>query len=203
MLSLESGDVLQREQQPITHVFFLTSGMATLLVVMPDRKLAEVGYVNAGGIVGASYSLSRRVSSTRATMVSGGTALRVPLEKYEIALSSSTAFRDAVWEVTQLTLQRAHQIAACNLLHRLEARICRWLLQVNENVESKAVTVTQEDLARMLGVNRARLNEALKTLQDAGAIAPSARGTIEIAQPDLLAKSACDCHELLHCSDSA
>lgn len=85
-------------------------------------------------------------------------------------------------------------MAACNLLHQLESRLCRWLLQVFKNSEGSDVVVTQENLANMLGVNRARLNAALRTLQNLNAIAPTQRGHLKIIDADLIAQRVCDCY---------
>ena len=98
--------------------------------------------------------------------------------------------------------ERAQQIAACNLLHQLEHRLSRWLLQVFENSADANVVITQDILAQMLGVNRSRLNEALMTLQKVDALSHTQRGSLTIIDANLIAERVCDCYRVIRNQNS-
>ena len=62
------------------------------------------------------------------------------------------------------------QLAACNGLHEIEERLARWLLMVQDRVESPNFDLTQEFLATMLGTRRTSVTLAAGNLQESGLI---------------------------------
>ena len=188
---LEAGDELER-------VYFPHAGLISLLVVMPDGAIAEAGFVGADGAVGTNHSGTPPTSFTRAVVAVGGKALSVPLNYFEQVLQRSGRLQHLIARSNNRIAERAQQLAACNLLHNMEARLCRWLLQVLENSGDSDIVITQESLAQMLGVHRTRLNEALKTLHQLRAVTPTQRGALKIIDANLIAERVCDCYVALH-----
>jgi CRP-like cAMP-binding protein len=88
------------------------------------------------------------------------------------------------------------QTAACNRLHFLEQRCCRWLLIAADNARSTTFSLTQEFLAMMLGVHRPGLSVALKRFQDAGMIDYS-RGHMTISDRAGIEAAACECYRTI------
>ena len=86
--------------------------------------------------------------------------------------------------------------AACNALHPIEARFCRWLLQSADRSASDTVALTQEFLAEMLGVRRTSVTEVARKVQNAGVITYS-RGVIKILDRAALMRMSCECYETL------
>ncbi len=193
-VDLVVNDVLHDAGSVIEHIYFPFEGLVSLLVVMPHGPVVEAGFVGSEGVVGTSYNSTERASFTRAKVVAVGRALRVPFGQFELTLNRSSILRGLIDQNNNRMTARAQQIAACNLLHRLESRLCRWLLQVFDNSEDSNVVITQDDLAQMLGVNRARLNEALKALQNIDAISQTQRGKLTIIDADLIVAKVCDCY---------
>ena len=181
----------------LDHVDFPEDGLVSLLVVLPNGSVAEAGFVGSEGAVGTSFDANARSSFTRATVVAAGNALRLPFDRFERMMDQSSVFRHLISQNNNRIAERAQQLAACNLLHQLESRLCRWLLQVFDGSENSSVVITQEHLAQMLGVNRARLNEALKTLQNLNAISQTQRGILTIVDADIVARRVCDCYGLM------
>ena len=176
---------------------FRPEGRFLLLLVMPGGPIAEAGFIGSEGAFVTAYGAERRKSFTRVAVVAQGKALRVPIDDYERMLAQSDIFRKLITENNRRIAERGQQIAACNLLHRLEQRLCRWLLQVFDSSETSSAVIMQKDLAQMLGVNRARLNEALRSLQKVGAIAQPGNYRLKILSANLITEKVCDCYYLM------
>lgn len=200
-VELVVNNTLHEAGGPLDHVYFPHDGLVSLLVVMPNGSVVEAGFVGSEGAVGTIDSVPARTSFTRSTVITGGTALRLPFEQSERIMDQSKMFRHLITQNNNRIAERGQQIAACNLVHQLETRLCRWLLQVVDNSDNPSIAITQDNLAQMLGVNRARLNEALKSLQALGAIARTQRGVLTILKTDLIGERACDCHAIMRYRD--
>jgi CRP-like cAMP-binding protein len=181
----------------LDYVYFPHDGLVSLLVVMSNGSVVEAGFVGSEGAVGTIGSVPARTSFTRSMVITGGTALRLPFDQFERIMNQSKAFRHLIQQNNNRITERGQQIAACNLLHQLEPRLCRWLLQVVDNSDDPSIVITQDNLAQMLGVNRARLNEALKSLQALDAVAQTQRGVLTIVDANLIAERVCDCYPVM------
>jgi CRP-like cAMP-binding protein len=181
----------------LDYVYFPHDGLVSLLVVMPNGSVVEAGFVGSEGAVGTISSVPARTSFTRSVVTTSGTALRLPFDQFERIMNQSEAFRHLIHLNNDRITERGQQIAACNLLHQLESRLCRWLLQVVDNSDNPNIVITQENLAEMLGVNRARLNEALKSLQALDAVTQTQRGVVTVIDANLIAERVCDCYPVM------
>jgi CRP-like cAMP-binding protein len=94
-------------------------------------------------------------------------------------------------------LLQAQQSAACHALHTVEARLCRWLLQSQDVIESDTIPLTQEFLSHMLGVQRNSVSLAATALNEKGLIEYS-RGNIKILEREELKTCSCECYEVVH-----
>ncbi len=196
-IDLTVNTILYEANGKLDYVYFPEEGLVSLLVVMPGGSVAEAGFIGSEGAIGTNYDALARTSFTRATVIAAGKALRLSIDHFERMLDQSNAFRQLIAKNNNRNSERGQQIAACNLLHQLEPRLCRWLLQVFGNSQTDSAVITQETLAQMLGVNRARLNEALKVLQKFGAIAQPRRGSLTIIDAGLIAERVCDCYRVM------
>ena len=97
-VELAVNDVLLEAGKIIEHVYFPHEGMVSLLVVTPNGSIAEAGFVGSEGLVGSVYN-SARTSFTRATVVAAGTALRVPIDQFELAIKRSGVLQDLVVKI--------------------------------------------------------------------------------------------------------
>ena len=188
---LYPGSIVQSSGETIEYVFFLHSGLASLIIVV-DGVTAEAGFVSRKGAIGTLYSIGNPTALSRAVVVAGGAAFRVPRPSFEHMLRRSEVLLHAINQNNVQIAESAQRIAGCNLLHHLDARLCRWLLQVHGTGGSAEIAITQDALAQMLGVNRQRLNEALRDLQARKAIT-SHRAEIRIVCAETLSETACRC----------
>ena len=192
-VSLERGVILQEAGDEIEHVYFPHSGMVSLVAVMQSGATVETVTVGRCGVVGAAAGLGSRHSFGRAVVQLPGAAARIPVAQFRAATRESDAIHDLVVRCNDLLVSQIQQSVACNALHGLEARLCRWLLQTHDCVDGDSIPLTQEFLAQMLGVRRTTVTIAARLLQSTGLIRYR-RGLIQVVNRAALEKAACECH---------
>jgi CRP-like cAMP-binding protein len=191
---LEQGTVLCDTGEEVDHVHFLLSGMISLLIVMRDGKGIETATVGREGVFGAMSGLGIHHSKVRAIVQLPMFASRIASARLRKAAASSKAITNLCVNYNDALLHQAQVAAACNALHSVEARCCRWLLQTRERAESDTIQLTQEFLSDMLGVRRTTVTEVAIKLQASGAIIYS-RGVIKVIDLDALKALSCECYE--------
>lgn len=197
-LTLRPGEVLHEPGQPIRHAYFpvdcVISLLSTALGAADGRGAAlEVGLVGYEGMVGIPLVLGSELSSVRALVQSGGTALRVDAARLHEAVRQSPALQAALHRYAGVKLAQARQTVSCNRYHTVAARLARWLLMTGDRVSSSQFFLTQAFLAEMLGVRRATLNQVAMPLQESGLISYH-RGRIRILDRKGLEAAACLCY---------
>jgi CRP-like cAMP-binding protein len=175
----------------IDQVYFPTSGVISLVVLMQNGRSVDAGIVGFEGMAGVPLVLGEEVSPYEMTVQVAGEALRIPADDFRKALNQDEAVRDVVLRYVEVLLVQISRTAACNQLHRVEQRLARWLLQVHDWVWEDRFYLTQDFLALMLGVRRATVTQAAGLLQQAGLITYH-RGTIAIVDRAGLEDVACE-----------
>jgi CRP-like cAMP-binding protein len=192
-VALERGTVLYEAGDEIEHVYFPHSGMVSLVAVMQSGATVETATVGRGGVIGAMTAFGSRAALGRAVVQLPGAAMRISAGQFRAAARESDSIRELVVRYNDLLISQIQQSVACNALHALEARLCRWLLQTHDCVDGDTIPLTQEFLAQMLGVRRTTVTIAARLLQSAGLIRYR-RGLIQIVNREALEKAACECH---------
>ena len=192
--SMVLGAVLHQAGAPIEHVYFPLSGMVSLLAVMKTGEAIETGIVGREGVVGASIGSDGSHATSRSTVQVAGSSFQMKGPKFLEMYQSSLPFRTLMNTFQNTILVQAQQSAACHALHSIEARLCRWLLQSQDMIETDTVPLTQEFLSHMLGVRRSSVSECALALQGTGLIHYS-RGKIKILDRNGLKECACECYE--------
>ena len=195
-LRFEQGTMLCEAGTEFDHVYFPLSGMISLVIVMRDGKAIETATVGREGVVGAMSGLGLHVSQVRAIAQLPMLAARIASAQFRKAVSSSKEIGNFCLRYNEVLLTQARVTAACNALHHVEARFCRWLLQTRDRAESDTIMLTQEFLSQMLGVRRTSITEVASKIQAKGAISYS-RGIIKIVDLDALKVMSCECYETL------
>jgi CRP-like cAMP-binding protein len=150
---------------PIGHVYFPTSGLISLLLVLEDGSVAEVGGVGNEGMVGLPLFLGVRTSRTRAFVQIPGQALRMKAQVFLQETRQGGPLSGLLLRYTQALWHRAERLTACNTRHSIEQRLARWLLVTHDRVQADQFEITQEFLAQMLGVHRLSITLAASNLQ--------------------------------------
>jgi CRP-like cAMP-binding protein len=195
-VQLAQGTILAEPGDEVDHAYFPLSGAISLVVVMRDGKAVETGTVGREGVFGATSGSGCCKSQVTALVQLAMFASRIASTELKKAVSSSKAIADLCLRCNEGLLTQARIGAACNALHQIEARFCRWLLQSRDRAESDTIMLTQEFLAQMLGVRRTSVTEVASRLQATGAICYS-RGVIKIIDLERLKALSCECYETL------
>ncbi len=193
-IQFAQGTVLCEPGKEVDQVYFPLSGMVSLVVVMRDGKAIETATVGREGVVGAMSGLGLHTSWVRAIAQLPTFASRISSPQLRKAATSSKPISDLCIRYNEVLLGQARITAACNALHHVEARFCRWLLQTRDRAESDTITLTQEFLSEMLGVRRTSVTEVASKIQADGAISYS-RGVIKIIDLEALRAMSCECYE--------
>ena len=194
--ALDQGALLQEQGEKIEYVYFPQSGMISLLAVMTHGDAIETATVGREGAVGAMSGLGMRISFTRATVQMPGVALRIATSRFQEAVEESAPIRNIVVRYNELLLVQVQQAAACNALHDVQQRLCRWLIQTRDRTDTDIIPYTQEFLAQILGVRRTTVSQIARQLQKSGAIRYH-RGRIEITDRKKLENAACECYAIV------
>jgi CRP-like cAMP-binding protein len=200
-IALERGVMLHDAGEEIEHVYFPHTGMVSLVAVMQSGATVETAAIGRSGVIGASAGLGAKSTIARAVVQLSGTAAWISGAQFHAAANQSEALRDLIVRYNDMLLAQIQQSVACNALHALEARLCRWLLQTRDCVDGDAIPMTQEFLGQMLGVRRTTVTFAARVLQSAGLIRYR-RGHIQIVNRPAIEEIACECYRVVkHNSD--
>jgi CRP-like cAMP-binding protein len=193
---LSQGQVLFEAGDAVDHVYFPHHGMLSLLSVLRDGKAIEIATVGSEGVVCAVAGLGFHKSLVRVIVLASTAASKITATHFRAAATASDAFHNLCLRYNEVLLSQARVTAACNAVHSIEARFCRWLLQCADRSESDTIMLTQEFLAELLGVRRTSVTEVASKVQGTGAISYS-RGVIKILDRSVLMRMSCECYQTL------
>lgn len=192
-ISLASGDVLFEPGAPVEWVYFPLTSVLSIVNVMKDGRTVESDTVGNESVVGVLNALGSRVAVNRTFVQIAGEAVRAPATALEAQAVGSPNFLRLLIRHTQINLAQAHQSVACNALHPVLPRLCRWLLLSQDRTDSDVVRLTQDYLATMLGVQRTTVTQAMTTLKS-GRLINYTRGKIRILDRAGIEDLACECY---------
>jgi CRP-like cAMP-binding protein len=195
-VKLAVGTVLYSHDAVLSHAYFPASGLLSGLVVMSDGAAIEVSAVGHEGMWSVALLQGIRRLPYRVIV-------QAPLSGWRIAashLQAETAANTRLQEVFRgyqeyLTAHQA-QSAACNGLHSVQRRCCRWLLTNRDGLGTDRLPLTHEFLAFLLGTRRASVTDVLRPLHDRGLIR-AGRGVITILDRVGLEQASCECYQVL------
>ena len=190
------GELLFRQHEPITAVDFPLNGVLSVVVVMEDGGVAEVGTVGNEGMAGIPLAMGTDHSPAQAFYQVPGSAYRMSAQTFRAEIAKGGAFADLMRLYAQAFLIQVSQSAACNRLHPVEQRLCRWILMSHDRTGGDRIALTQEFLAQMLGVRRATVSIAASALQKAGLIRYN-RGVINVLDRERLEAGSCECYAVV------
>ena len=185
-----------RPREPITEVYFPLSAVFSMVGLAGDRVVVEVGTVGFEGMIGLPLFLGAGASPNAAFCQIAGAAARITSGDLTDFLTVDGALHRLLHRYTQSTMVQLAQNVVCNSAHPVEQRMSRWLLMSADRVRSDTFQLTQEFLARMLGVRRATVSETASKLQADGLVQYS-RGVITIIDRQRLQDAACECYGIL------
>ena len=186
-------EILYEQDEPVDYVYFVETGVVSLITVLEDGDVVETGTVGNEGLVGLTALLGTELSTDRTIVQAEGRAKRMRASALKEEFDRGSPIVRLILRYTEGVLKMVSQTAACNRMHPVEERMSRWLLMTVDRVGDNSVTLTQEFMAQMLGVRRPAVNIAGSTLQKAGLIRYS-RGRITVLDRKGLEAASCECY---------
>lgn len=187
---------LSDPNEPIEYIYFLNSGLISTDALTKSGESVEVGVIGREGFSGLPALLGQPQMSHSVIMQGVGDGLRIRSSIVREEFVKGGELQRLVHAFAYLQLVQVTQSVLCNRMHEVDGRLARWLLTSADRMESEELNLTQEFLAQMLGVQRSTVTVAAGGLQRAGFIGYS-RGKIHILDRHQLARTACECYEIV------
>jgi CRP-like cAMP-binding protein len=194
VVELKFGDVLAEAGSPIRQIYFPYSGVISLVVELDVGMMIETAMVGRDGALNGASALDGKVSPNKGIVQIAGSAGTIQVDRLRRLANEFEPFRARLIRHEQVLFAQSQQSAACNASHKIEARMCRWLLHMRDLADSDDLVLTQQFLAQMLGVTRPSVSVAASPLQKARLIKYS-RGRIRLLNVAGLKKGACECYD--------
>ena len=195
-VDLPLGKVLYESGASLTHVYFPTTAIVSLLYVLESGASAEIAVVGNEGIVGVAIFMGGGSTPSRAVVQSAGVGFRLDSGLMKLEFERSGPVMHLLLRYTQALITQMSQTAVCNRHHSLDQQLCRWLLLSLDRLHGDDLAMTQELIANMLGVRREGVTEAALKLQKAGLIRYS-RGHITVLDRSGLEQRTCECYAVV------
>ncbi len=195
-VELPHGHVIYPAGAPAEQLYFVDSGLVSLIKTMEDGRSVEIGAVGVEGLVGVFAALGIQRPFVDYVIQVPAVALRVNRTTLRNEIARHEALRDLTERYLYLFVEKIAQTAACNRLHSLRQRCCRWLLLAHDNVPSDSFSFTHEFLASLLAVRRPSLSATANELQKQGLIR-YVHGHVTVVDRPALEKASCECYRTI------
>jgi CRP-like cAMP-binding protein len=195
-VALEVNDVLYEPNSEIEYAYFPETGVVSVVSVMANGNCIEVGTMGREGMAGSALLLETHTVQHRHFIQVAGAGHRVSAGALTAAADASKELRTAILRYEASFRTQTMQAAACNGLHDVEKRCCRWILMTHDRVDADEFRLPHEFLALMLGVRRSSVTEVLAPLKEASLLR-SNRGTITILNRSALEARVCECYWIM------
>jgi len=170
-VNLKERQVIEVPGKPITHLYFVETGLVSVVAVNDEDHRIEVGVIGKEGHTGVSLVMGDNRAQHSTYMQIGGSGMRIASDKFCAALRQSESLNSLMLKSAQAFMIQTAHTALANGRAKLEERLARWLLMAHDRLDSSAVPLTHEFLAVMLGVRRAGVTVALHNFERRGLIA--------------------------------
>ena len=187
------GDALYEPDYPVDWVYFPQTAVLSVVTVMTDGRTVESDTVGCESVVGVLAALGASPSTSRTFTQIPGVATKLSAAKLRHRADISPHFRRLLVRHSLANLAQAHQSVACNALHNVNQRLCRWLLMSQDRTAKDVVELTHQYLAFMVGVQRTTITGALRDLAAAKLIR-NGRARIEILDRPRMESEVCECY---------
>jgi len=196
LIDMPLGKVLYESGSKLTHVYFPTTSIMSLLYVLENGASAEIAIVGNEGVVGVALFMGGVSTPNRAVVQSAGRGLRLRALALMDEFNRAGPVLHLLLRYTQALITQMSQTAVCNRHHSVDQQLCRWLLLSLDRLQSNQLVMTQELIANMLGVRREGVTEAAGQLHRAKLIDYS-RGRITVLDREALERRSCECYAVV------
>jgi CRP-like cAMP-binding protein len=186
-------EVLYVGGEAIRHVYFPNDGLISLLIVMEDGTIREIGVIGNEGMLGTALALGGKTTPTRALIQLPGSAMRMRAGALRDALALGGALPDVLRRYSHALFTQVAQSAACVSSHAVDERLSRWLLMTHDHAPGDEFEMKHEFMATMLGVTRSVVTRAAGRLQQERLIRYT-RGRVTVLDRGRLEATTCECY---------
>ena len=195
LVELHSGQILGEPGEEIKYVYFPINCYISLQKMIDNKSSLEIGIIGPRGFYGLNHVLGVKVTLLRAVVEASGTALSISTKAFLKLCKKNIALKLKLNNYAYVRMSQLSQTTGCNRFHVLDARLCRWILMVQDCLDSSEFYITHESLAKKLGVRRAGVTKAAGILQKKNLISYN-KGHIKILDRSKLETLACPCYQL-------
>jgi CRP-like cAMP-binding protein len=195
LVEMPLAQVVYESGATLSHVYFPTTAIVSLLYVLEDGASAEIAIVGNEGLVGISLFMGGESTPSRAVVQSAGQGFRLKSSVIKHEFKRAPVLH-LLLRYTQALITQMSQTAVCNRHHSLDQQLCRWLLLSLDRLQGDELVMTQELISNMLGVRREGVTAAALHLQAAGLIR-YARGHITVLDRPALERRSCECYAVV------
>lgn len=192
-VKLNLGQVIYEPKKLIEWVYFPEKSMISLVSILSDNVMTEVGLIGNEGMVGLPVILGGNYTVNQAIVQVPNGAIKLSAKVLKQEFERGKTLQKLLLLYTEVRLHQISQIAVCKSHHDIEKRLCRWLLSVHDCVQEDKLLLTQKFIAQMLGVRRASVTEAAQKLQELDIISYQ-RGEIILLNRPALEARVCECY---------
>lgn len=191
---LKVKEVLVGPHAPANRIYFLGSGVCSIMHSTHDGHSVAVAMVGNEGVIGIeAFGGDPEAGETATVQIVDATAEAMDAPTFERELASAGALNQRIREYAQVFAEALMQSVACNALHSIDQRLARCLMDISNRIETQELPVTQDTLAQLLGVRRASITLAARALQRGGIIEQGHRHIL-IRDVRGLERAACECY---------
>jgi CRP-like cAMP-binding protein len=194
LTELKAGRILHHAHVPISHFYFIESGLVSIEAEAEHHKWTEVWQVGNEGCLGLPLVVGRQLPSYRRVAIVSGWALRMQHDDFLAKVGEIASLRKVLLQYLFVVLLQTSRLNACNLCHSVSQRVARWLLLACYRYGSPYLPITQPVLARVLGIRRASVSTCLGEFERLGLVRKE-RGTITVIDPVKLERFSCACFD--------
>lgn len=195
LVELKQGQMLAESRQRVQRVYFPHGGIVSSVVETSDGLGIETGMIGRDGVFGGAQAMDHKLTMNRAIVQVPSWASVIETKHISDLAGNSVDFRRLILTYEQFFVAQVQQTAACNALHTIEQRTCKWLMRMHDLVGDR-IPLTQEFLAQMIGVRRTSVTTVAAKLQAEGLISYR-RGKVTIEDLARVEEYACECGELV------
>ncbi len=190
------GEVYYESGGKLQHVYFPITSIVSLHYIMENGASAEIAGVGKEGMLGISLFMGGNNTPSRASVRAAGFGYKMKAQLLIDEFNRAGSMQRLLLRYTQALITQTSQTAVCNRHHSVAQQLCRWLLLTLDRMPSNELILTQELIARMLGVRREGIAEVLRKLQETGLIRYH-YGHITVLDRSGLEDQACECYNVV------
>jgi CRP-like cAMP-binding protein len=193
LVPLMLGEILYESGETMSHAYFPTDGIISLLYVMQSGESAEIAIVGNEGMIGIALFMGGESTMSRAIVQNAGHAYRMKAQVLKDEFHTGGALSRSLLMFTSALITQMVQTAACNRHHSIDQQLCRWMLLSLDRLPSSRISMTEKLIGNMLGIDRGKVSEATNALGDAGLVHYD-NGEITVLDRPGVERRTCECY---------